>query len=156
MRLTTHTDYSLRTLMYLAAHKDGLATIADVSNAYGISSNHLMKVVHGLGQAGYVQTIRGRQGGIRLARSPENIHIGDVVRRAEADLNVAICFVDAGACVIHPCCVLERALQKALDAFLAVLDGYTLADLMRPKRRIAALLGLHTTAQQALNRTAAR
>ena len=156
MRLTTHTDYALRTLMYLAARTDTLATIADVSKAYGISSNHLMKVVHELAQAGYVKTIRGRQGGMRLARPPEDIQIGDVVRRTEAELNVAVCFADAGACVLHPCCVLERALKEALNAFLAVLDGYSLADLMRPRRRIVALLGLDGSIPQAAARSAAR
>jgi Rrf2 family nitric oxide-sensitive transcriptional repressor len=146
MRLTTHTDYSLRALMYLAVRKQELATIADISQAYNISNNHLMKVVYELSQAGFIQTLRGRQGGIRLARAPEEINIGDVVRQTESDLNVAVCFVDADACSIQPSCVLQRALREALKAFLTVLDGYTLADLVRSRRRIATLLGLEEIA----------
>jgi Rrf2 family nitric oxide-sensitive transcriptional repressor len=147
MRLTTHTDYSLRTLMYLAVRKHDLATIADIAQAYGISHNHLMKVVHELAQSGFIQTVRGRQGGMRLARPPEEINIGDVVRTTENDLNVAVCFLDADACAIQQCCVLQRAMREALKAFLTVLDGYTLADLVRPRRRIATLLGLEEIAR---------
>lgn len=153
MRLTAHTDYSLRTLMYLAVKKEGLATIDDIAEAYGISGNHLMKVVHELGLAGYIQTVRGRQGGMRLARPPGDINIGEVVRRTENDLNVAVCFVEAGGCAIQPCCVLQQALREALKAFLTVLDDYTLADLVRPRRRIAGLLGIEAPASVGAVRT---
>ena len=142
MRLTTHTDYSLRTLMYLAARQDDLATIADIAMAYGISHNHLMKVVHELGLAGYIQTVRGRQGGMRLARAPEEIRIGEIVRRTENDLNVAVCFAGPDACAIQQCCVLQRALREALKAFLTVLDGYTLRDLVEDRTQLGRLLGL--------------
>jgi len=142
MRMTTYTDYSLRTLMYLAVKPEGLATIADISSAYGISRNHLMKVVHQLGQAGIVETVRGRQGGLRLAAPPEKINLGDVVRQMEPDLEIAPCFAAKGACAIQPCCLLQRALQQALKAFLAVLDEYTLADLIGPRARLTSLLGI--------------
>jgi Rrf2 family transcriptional regulator, nitric oxide-sensitive transcriptional repressor len=142
MRMTTYTDYSLRTLMYLAIQPDSLATIADISMAYGISDNHLMKVVHQLGQAGIIETIRGRQGGMRLAWRPEKINLGKIVRQMEPDLEIAPCFGHKETCVIQPCCLLQRALKEALKAFLSVLDGYTLADLIQPQRRLASLLGI--------------
>lgn len=145
MRLTTYTDYSLRTLMYLAVKPDGLATIADIAMAYGISHNHLMKVVHQLGIAGDIATSRGRQGGMRLARRPEEFNLGALVRRLEPDLEIAACFGDAKACAIAPACRLQGALAQALQAFLAVLDGYTLADLIRPQRQLASLLGIGAT-----------
>ena len=142
MRLTAYTDYSLRTLMYLALKPDGLATIAGIAAAYGISANHLMKVVHQLGLAGDIETVRGRQGGMRLARRPEDINIGQLVRRMEPDLNMAPCFAGPALCPITPACVLQRALREALEAFLAVLDRYTLADLVAPDRSLAGLLGM--------------
>ena len=142
MRLTTYTDYALRTLMYLAIKPWGLATIADISTAYGISSNHLMKVVHQLGRAGVIETVRGRQGGLRLARSPEKISLADIVQRMEPDIDIAPCFSAKGTCTIQSCCVLQRALKEALDAFLSVLEGYTLADLIKPQRRLTTLLGI--------------
>ncbi len=142
MRLTTYTDYALRTLMYLALKRDGLATIADIAEAYGISGNHLMKVVHQLGVAGDIETVRGRQGGMRLARRPEEINIGKLVRRMEPDLQMAPCFGNPGICPITPTCVLQQAMDEALHAFLAVLDNYTLADLVGPQRKLGVLLGI--------------
>jgi Rrf2 family nitric oxide-sensitive transcriptional repressor len=147
MRMTTHTDYSLRTLMYLALQPNRLSTIADIAAAYGVSENHLMKVVHQLGLAGIIETTRGRQGGMRLARPAEEINLGDVVRRMEPDPEIAPCFSGKGACIIQPCCLLQGALQEALKAFLAVLDGYTLADLIQPQRKLAALLGVESRQQ---------
>jgi Rrf2 family nitric oxide-sensitive transcriptional repressor len=148
MRLTTYTDYSLRTLMYLAVKPDGLATIADISEAFGISRNHLMKIVHRLGVAGDIATARGRQGGMRLARRPEEINLGALVRRLEPDLEIAACFGNAAACVVAPACRLQGALNQALQAFLTVLDGYTLADLARPQHQLAALLGIAAGSQE--------
>jgi Rrf2 family nitric oxide-sensitive transcriptional repressor len=142
MRLRTYTDYSLRVLIRLALRPDELTTIADIASGYGISENHLMKVVHQLGIAGYVETVRGRNGGLRLARSPARINVGEVVRRMEADLDIVPCFNAAGACAIEPACILKGALDEALDAFLAVLDRHTLADLARPRRRLSALFPL--------------
>lgn len=143
MRLTVYTDYSLRLLMYLAIRPDGLATIPEVSTAYGISSNHLMKVVHQLGQAGYIETVRGRSGGIRLGRSAESINLGDVVRFAEPDMDIVPCFREEdGQCPLRNACRLKSALNRARLAFMAVLDEYTLADLTAAPVPMRALLGL--------------
>ncbi len=143
MRLTVYTDFSLRLLMYLAVKEDGLATIAEVAESYGISRNHLMKVAHQLGLAGYVTSVRGKNGGLRLARAAETIVLGDVVRRTEPDLALVPCFhpVDA-PCAIWPKCVLREAMQNALETFLETLDGYTLADLARPEAQLRALLSM--------------
>jgi len=130
MRLTLYTDYSLRLLIYVALNTDGLVIVDDVAKAYGISRNHLTKVVHQLGLAGYLETVRGKGGGLRLARPPASIRVGDVVRHTEPDMALAACFrpIDA-PCVILRSCLLRTALQEARDAFFLVLDGYTLADL---------------------------
>lgn len=146
MRLTTFTDYTLRTLIFLALRPDRLSTIADIAGAYGISESHLMKVVHQLGQAGEVETVRGRTGGLRLARPPEQINLGAVVRRTEPDMDLVPCFGAGGGCVILPDCVLKQTLAQALGAFLAVLDRTTLADLVAPRQRLGDLLGLSTPA----------
>jgi Rrf2 family nitric oxide-sensitive transcriptional repressor len=140
MRLTTFTDYSLRVLMFVGA-KNGRATIDEIASGYGISRNQLMKVVYRLSQLGYLATVRGKGGGVALARAPESINIGALVRQTEEDLAVVECFQESdGSCAILPACVLRNALGKALSAFLAVLDAYTLADLIRPRRRLAELL----------------
>lgn len=145
MRLTVYTDYALRLLMYLAVKDDGLATIAEVAVSYGISKNHLMKVAHQLGQAGYVETVRGRGGGLRLAKPVEAVNLGDVVRRTEPDMAVVACLnpVDA-PCAIKSCCVLRRALAQAGTAFLEVLDGYSLADLVKPRTPLRGLLAIES------------
>jgi Rrf2 family nitric oxide-sensitive transcriptional repressor len=140
--LTAYTDYTLRTLMYLAADRGRPATIAMIANAYGISETHLMKVVHQLGVAGDIATVRGRKGGIRLAKPPEAINLGAVVGRTEADMAIVPCFGDAESCAIGDVCRLRSVLGEALRAFLAVLDRYTLADLVAPRRSLAALLGI--------------
>lgn len=147
MRLTVYTDYSLRLLMYLALKDDGLATISEVAKRYGISKNHLMKVAHELGVAGYVETVRGRSGGLRLARPAASIGLGEIVRRTEPDLAFVSCMkpVD-GPCAIRPSCVLKRAIERARDAFVAVLDEYTLADLVQPKGRLRGLLSIESAA----------
>lgn len=143
LRLTVYTDFSLRLLIYLALREDGLATIAEIAASYGISRNHLTKVAHQLGLGGYVATVRGKNGGLRLARAPETIIVGAVVRRTEPDLALVPCFhpVDA-PCAIRPGCVLRQAMKKAADAFLETLDGYTLADLARPRPEMQALLSI--------------
>jgi Rrf2 family nitric oxide-sensitive transcriptional repressor len=142
MRLTTFSDYTLRTLIYLALRPDRLSTIEEIAVAYGISANHLTKVVHQAAQAGDIQTLRGQHGGLRLARAPEDINIGAVLRRTEPDWDVAMCFGSESACAIQPACVLQSALGEALAAFLAVVDRKTLADMVRPKRQLSALLQL--------------
>ena len=143
MRLTRYTDYSLRVLIYVGL-KTERATIADISKAYGISRNHLVKIVHDLGSRGYLQTIRGKRGGIKLARPPSEIGVGALVRELEEDMRLVECFEPAakGGCRIEPACVLRHVLQGALEAFLQELDRYTLADLLVPDRSLAKLLTL--------------
>jgi Rrf2 family transcriptional regulator, nitric oxide-sensitive transcriptional repressor len=142
MRLTTFSDYTLRTLIYLALRPGALCTIDEIAEAYGISANHLTKVVHQAAQAGEVQTVRGQRGGLRLAGAPTNITIGAVLRRTEPDLDIVPCFGSGAACCIQPACALQRTLQEALAAFLAVLDRVTIADLVSSKRELSGLLGL--------------
>lgn len=143
MRLTVYTDFSLRVLMYLAVKEDGLATISEIARSYGISKNHLMKVAHQLGLAGYVGTARGKGGGLRLARPPEDINLGEVVRRTEPDMALVPCFEPVDApCAILPSCVLKHALHQARRAFLAELDRYSLADLVRPRTALRTLLAI--------------
>lgn len=143
MRLTVYTDYSLRLLMYLAVRRDGLATIGEVAEAYGIAKNHLTKVAHHLGVAGDIETVRGKSGGIRLKKPPACIILGAVIRRTEPDLALVPCF-DGQACAITGACVLQTALHQALAAFLAELDNYTLADLVAPRRKLAGMLSMDT------------
>ncbi len=133
MRLTRYTDYSLRVLIYLGLQQDRLSSIREIADAYKISESHLMKVVQALGQSGYVATLRGRGGGLKLARPPGEINLGEVVRDTEDDLNLVECFAAASECRIAGPCRLTHVLKKALEAFLQVLDEYTLADLLRPK-----------------------
>jgi Rrf2 family nitric oxide-sensitive transcriptional repressor len=142
MRLTTHTDYALRMLMFLGLTEGRRASIRDIAHCYGISENHLMKVAHRLGMLGFIETIRGRNGGLRLARSPDRIGIGEVVRRTEEDLALVECFGTANSCRIAGGCALRGVLDEALGAFLSVLDRYTLQDLLRPRARLALDLGL--------------
>lgn len=131
MRLNAFTDYSLRVLMYLAAEPDRRATIAEIAAAFDVSGHHLTKVAHFLGKAGLLANVRGRGGGIELARAPERIRIGDVVRAAEGPAVPAECFApDAGFCPIVRGCVLRGVLDDAVGAFYAVLDRRTLADLV--------------------------
>ncbi|TDR89664.1 RrF2 family transcriptional regulator [Enterovirga rhinocerotis] len=129
MRLTRYTDYALRALMYVALREPQQSSIAEIARAYGISESHLTKVVHQLGRLGLVKTIRGRGGGLRLARPSAEINIGAVVRATEDDLALVECFA-GGACAITAPCRLRRVLGEALSAFLTVLDRYTLADLI--------------------------
>lgn len=142
MRLSTYTDYTLRTLMYLAVNDGRHATIAEIARTYGISEAHLMKIAHQLGVSGDIATSRGRNGGLRLARPPADINLGTVVRRTEVDMELVACFESAATCAITEACVLRAVLHEALGAFLAVLDRYTLADLVAPRARLAALLGI--------------
>jgi Rrf2 family nitric oxide-sensitive transcriptional repressor len=143
MHLTRHTDYALRVLMYLGVRNGKLATIAEIAERYGISENHLMKVVHRLGRLGYIRTILGRQGGIMLERDPREINLGDVVRNCEDDMAVVECFdPSTNECRIAGACVLNWVLDDALGAFMSVLDRHTLGDLLAPAERIAWRLGL--------------
>jgi Rrf2 family nitric oxide-sensitive transcriptional repressor len=146
MRLTTYTDYALRLLMYLALKVDELATITEVAESYGISKNHLMKVAYQLGTAGYVETVRGRGGGLRLAKPAAAIGLGEIVRHTEPDMALVPCFKPVDApCTIRRCCALQRALDQACRAFIDVLDDYNLDDLSRPQAPMRALLGITPT-----------
>ena len=143
MRLTTFSDYTLRVLIYLGVHDEEIATVAQIADAYGISANHLMKVVHYLAQGGYIETARGKGGGIRLGLAPEKINIGELVRGTEDNRKLVECFDrDNSDCRIETACVLRGVLGRALEAFFKSLDNYTLADLIAPKPRLANMLVL--------------
>ena len=142
MRLTLHADYALRTLVYLGIHTDRLTSIREVAGAYGISENHLVKIIHRLGQAGFVETIRGRNGGLRLGQPAASILIGDVVRHTEEDMALVGCMqqadharADTKPCILADCCSLRGVLGEALGSFIAVLDRYTLADVITDSER---------------------
>lgn len=131
MQLTRFTDFSLRVLMSLGARPGELGTVAALAEEHDISRHHLTRVVHQLGVKGYIETIRGKGGGFRLAREPERIRIGDVVRDMEASFAIAECFQPGpSACCLMPGCTLKGVLGEAAHAFLACLDRYTLADLL--------------------------
>lgn len=141
MRLTTMTDFALRLLMYLAQQQqqqaqqlagddERLCTIAEVARFHDISQAHLMKVTHQLGLQGFVETVRGKGGGLRLARAPADINLGAVVRGMEADFRIAECFASDGQCVLIGACRLATVLDDALTSFLEHLDGHTLADIV--------------------------
>jgi Rrf2 family transcriptional regulator, nitric oxide-sensitive transcriptional repressor len=142
VRLTVYTDYSLRTLLYLSLKgNEYLATIQEIADTYNISKNHLMKVTYDLGKLGYIETIRGRGGGIRLAVEPSKISVGEIVRHTEEDFHIVECFdKDKNMCSIAPGCELKHVLNEALQAYLAVLDKYTLADVAKNKNRLLELL----------------
>ncbi|MCG7198641.1 Rrf2 family transcriptional regulator [Marinobacter pelagius] len=135
MHITRYTDYSLRVLIYLSAQGDRLATIQEIADSYDISKNHLMKVVHQLNKKGYIETIRGKKGGMRLHMAPEEINIGILVRETEQDLSIVECFSSKNACKITPVCGLKSMFNEALKAFLEVLDKYTLADVIQDQHR---------------------
>lgn len=141
MRLTRYTDYALRVLLHLAVHDERLVSIGEISRAYSISQNHLMKVVQHLSRTGFVTAVRGRHGGLRLGRPPGEIRIGDVVRHTEDGFQL----VDCGACKVAPACTLPRSLNEATRAFLAVLDRYTLADATTERDALRGLLGSPST-----------
>lgn len=142
MRLTNYTDYSLRVLIYLASkEKKELSNIKEIADAYQISKNHLMKVTYELGKLNVIETIRGRNGGIRLAKDPADINIGYIVRQTEDDFNLVECFdPERNTCAISPVCTLRGVLSKALQAYFEVLDGFTLADLVKNKPLLVQLL----------------
>ena len=141
MKLTTFSDYTLRVLMFLALNRDRLATIPEIAAAYGISENHLMKVVHQLARSGVIESVRGKGGGIRLASEPEAIRLGQIVRASEGGGPIVECLSDdAGGCRIAPACRLSAVLVRAFDALYAALDEYTLADLVRKPRALEAIL----------------
>jgi Rrf2 family nitric oxide-sensitive transcriptional repressor len=150
MQLTRFTDYTMRALIAVGVGQRDQVTIGDISAQYGISKNHLMKVVQHLSRTGYLETIRGKGGGLRLARPPEDINIGQVVRDTEGPFHVVPCFDTRrpDQCAISPACLLKRALADSLAAFLGVLDGYTLAHLLGPDRRLRDRLVARMQAQK--------
>jgi Rrf2 family transcriptional regulator, nitric oxide-sensitive transcriptional repressor len=144
MKLTAFTDYSLRVLIYLAADTARRATIAEIAGSFGISENHLVKVVHFLGKRGWIETVRGKGGGIFLAMPPGKINVGRVVRDTEGAALPAECFSDdGGRCLIDGICRLKGVLGEAVKAFYAVLDCYTLEDISRNRQTLGKVLQIH-------------
>lgn len=143
MDLSRFTDYSLRVLIYAAARNPEKITLTELTRAFQISRHHLVKIVHHLGKLGYLDNRRGRNGGIYLGRNPEQVSVGDVVRRTETHMNLVECFSPrSNACRIFSSCRLMGVLIEARDAFFSVLDSYTLADIASNKRSILNLLRL--------------
>jgi Rrf2 family transcriptional regulator, nitric oxide-sensitive transcriptional repressor len=143
MRLTLHTDYALRLLVYVATRSDSTCTTYDVAEAYGLSRDHLVKVAQTLRDLNLITTTRGRAGGIHLVKSPDKISIGALVRATEEDLSLAECMQSQGRiCAISPACRLQGMLHEALVAFLMVLDKYTLADILKNRSELGPLLGI--------------
>ncbi len=130
MHITRYTDYSVRVLIYLATRGDQLSTIQQIADSYDISRNHLMKVVHHLNKKGYIETIRGKKGGMKLRMQPSDINIGVLVRETEQDLSVVECLTDRNECRIASVCGLKSMFSEAVEAFLKTLDKYTLDDLI--------------------------
>ena len=140
MHLSRYTDYSLRTLIYLGLHQERVCTISEISDRYNISRNHLLKIVHRLGKAKLILTERGRNGSIRLARDPDHLHVGEVVRLME-DMALVECFdEDKDQCRISSACMLKGVLSRGLKAFLAELDQVTLFEILVPEQRLRDLL----------------
>jgi len=147
MRMTFHTDYALRMLIYAALRADRASTVSEVADAYGLSRNHLLKVALRLRQLGVIVTARGRAGGIRIAVAPETIRIGALVRAVEEDFSLVECMRSGGGeCAIAPACTLKFMFGEALEAYLAVLDRYTLADLVSRRAPLQSLLGIDARA----------
>lgn len=142
MRLTAHTDYAVRMLVMLGLERERLVTIEEVAERYSLPKNHLMKVALTLVNLGYVESLRGRAGGLRLRVEPEAIRFGALVRGTEPDFAFVDCFRENGSCLISGACRLPQTLRKAQKAFLAELDTLTLADLIRPQRALRLELQL--------------
>lgn len=141
MQINQFTNFAIRILMYCALSDGRIARTSEIAHAYGVSENHLTKVAQQLAASGYLRTVRGRGGGLRLAMAPEDIVVGEVVRRTEGSLRLVECFDAAiNTCPLAPACRLKRALHRALDAFFLVLDGYTLADLVGARDDLKMLL----------------
>ena len=141
MRLTQWTDYTLRVLMYCAARPQQLVTIGELADHYDVSKNHLMKIVNDLARQGMVETTRGRGGGLRLVKDPDQIRVGDVVRKSETDFRLVECFdPETNRCTLSPSCRLKGLFSDALNAYFKELDGMTLADLTRPAKSDATHL----------------
>jgi Rrf2 family nitric oxide-sensitive transcriptional repressor len=141
MQITYYTDYSLRVLMYLAVNRGRMVNISEIADRYGISRNHLVKVVHNLARGGFIKSYRGKGGGIELAIDPTKINIGEVVRYTEGPPKPVECFdVKRNRCVIANACGLAEVIAEACNNFFATLDRYTLADLLKRRRRLTEIL----------------
>jgi Rrf2 family transcriptional regulator, nitric oxide-sensitive transcriptional repressor len=140
MELSRFTDYSLRTLLYAGMHSGRIVTVSEVAAAFGISANHLVKIIHKLGKLGYLETKRGRSGGFQLSLPPSEINIGAVIRLTESFALVECLGTEKGSCPIVGACILKRVIAEARDAFLGTFDRYTLQDLL--KNRDALLKSL--------------
>lgn len=132
MKLTIMTDYAMRLLIYVGRYPQRLCTISEVAQAYGVSEPHLMKITHRLAQRGWIETVRGKNGGMRLARAPQDINLGAVLRDTENDLNLVECFATGSACTMTGYCGLTAILEGALQQFMQHVDRYTLADILPP------------------------
>lgn len=130
----------MRVMMYLGLQHGQLVTISDIAQAYNISENHLMKVVHHLAQRGYIETVRGKGGGLRLVREPNTVNIGEMIRYSEGDTGLLPCLDTKGTCCIRPSCKLVSILREAQVALFAVLDKYTLADLLQQEESLTHIL----------------
>jgi Rrf2 family transcriptional regulator, nitric oxide-sensitive transcriptional repressor len=142
MRMTQHSDYGLRMLTYLAARPDRQCTVSEIASVYGLSRNHLLKVALKLKNSAFVASARGRAGGLRLAKPASEIGIGAVVRCLEEDFVLVECFGSRGGCIIAPACRLKGVFGEALAAYLAVLDKYTLQNLIENMAALRPLFGL--------------
>jgi len=138
MRLTRYTDYAMRALFYLAANEGKVVPISAIASAFAVSQNHMVKIVHNLVKAGYLSSVRGRNGGVRLARPADQINIGAVIRHTEPDMRL----IDCVGCPINGSCALPRPLYEATAAFVAVLDRYTLADVVNDSPGLGRIIGL--------------
>lgn len=142
MRLTKQTNYAIRILMYCAANRDNLSQIPEIAKAYGLSELFLFKILKPLTKSGLVESVRGRNGGIRLARDADAIRLSEVVRVTEDSFEMAECFSEGADCPLVDFCELNSALREALGAFFMVLDKYTIADLAINRHRIDRILGI--------------
>ena len=154
MRLTRYTDFCFRVLIHAGLKNGCLSTTREISDRYGISSNHLMKVVYDLNVKGYLETVRGKNGGIRLGRPPGDINLGTLIRDIEDDMALVECHVSEDLCRIGSACCLRTVIAEAMAAFLAVLDRYTLADLLEPRTELARLLDIELAQPTAARRVA--
>lgn len=148
MQLTTFSDYAMRVLMYAHAADGRLVTIEEIAASYRISRAHLMKVVNALTRAGYLTAVRGRTGGVTLARPAETIRLGDVVRATEPDFALVECFGSGNQCMIKGCCRLPAVLRRALNAFLAELDQHTIASIGLRQKDFHQILGGNVRAEE--------
>ncbi len=153
MQLTLYTDYSLRVLIYLGVNPERQVTITEIAESYGISRNHLVKVVHNLSGLGYIRTVRGRGGGMLLARIPEDINIGDVVKRTEPNFDIVECFDRKNdGCAISAGCALIKPLKMAKQAFIDVLANYTIADVVSNRDELVQYLSIDSIGNRSNHR----